>query len=246
MTRKVSLALGLVSAITALAMGQDGNRDPHPGITITVEGSYLQESIDLMIIRQQSRAETREMKLQALKHIKTAMDQGISSGEVLSALEYMALEGIVNKTVYNNRIRNNHPDIRRQAAAYLGDLGSADAHRILLKMAQAEYEPMILTEVVKSLTKTGINDHNETVRVITKRVNAFDVLLPDNLLALAALEAYETFTRQSGGTLDASTIEVIRRISEGRYHGIIRERAKEILSLLHTYSPPPRPEDLSE
>jgi hypothetical protein len=220
-------------------MGQDFDRDTNSGITITVEGSYLQESIDLMIIRQQSRAETRELKLQALKHIKTAIDQGITDGEVLSALEYLALEGIVNKTVYNNRIRNNYPDIRGQAAAYLGGIGSSDAQKILLKMARAEYEPMILIEVVKSLTKIGMNDNNETVRMITKRLNAFDVLLPDNLLALAALEAYETFAYQSNGKLDAATIQVIRRISEGRYHGIIRERAKQFLTLLHTYSPPP-------
>lgn len=151
----------------------------------------------------------------------------------------MALEGIVNKTVYNNRIRNNYPDIRGRAAAYLGGLGSPDAQQILLKMAQAEYEPMILTEVVKSLTKIGINDNNETVRMITKRLKAFDVLLPDNLLALAALEAYETFAYKDGGKLDTSTVQVIRRISEGRYHGIIRERAKQFLTLLHTYSPPP-------
>ncbi|MDR0630002.1 MAG: HEAT repeat domain-containing protein [Treponema sp.] len=239
MSRRSSLVLGLVGTIAALAMGQDFDRDTNAGITITVEGSYLQESIDLMIIRQQSRAENRELKFRALKNIKTAIDQGITDGEVLSALEYMALEGIVNKTVYNNRIRNNYPDIRGRAAAYLGGLGSPDAQQILLKMAQAEYEPMILTEVVKSLTKIGINDNNETVRMITKRLKAFDVLLPDNLLALAALEAYETFAYKDGGKLDTSTVQVIRRISEGRYHGIIRERAKQFLTLLHTYSPPP-------
>ncbi|MDR2797028.1 MAG: HEAT repeat domain-containing protein [Treponema sp.] len=244
MTRKSSLALGLMSTIAVLAMSQDFP-DTNPGITLTVEGSYLQESIDLMLIRQQSRTESREMKFQALKHIKTAIDQGITGGEVLSALEYMALEGTVNKTVYNNRIRNNYPDIRGKVAAYLGDLGSSDAQKILLKMIQAEYEPMILTEVVKSLTKLGINNNNETVRLITKRLNAFDVLLPDNLFALAALEAYETFAYQPGGKLDASTVQVIQRISEGRYHGIIRERAKELLTRLHRYSPTHRPEDIT-
>ncbi|MDR3114158.1 MAG: HEAT repeat domain-containing protein [Treponema sp.] len=246
MTRKSSIALGLVGTLAVLAMGQDGNREVNPGITLTVEGSYLQESIDLMIIRQQSRAESREMKFHALKNIRTAIDQGSTGGEVLHALEYMALEGTVNKTIYNNRIRNNYPDIRGKAAAYLGDLGSPEAYTILLKMIQAEYEPMILTEVIKSLTKIGINHTDETIRMITKRLKAFDVLVPDNLLALAALEAYETFASTDGGTLDASTVQVIRRISEGRYHGAIRERARQLLTLLHTYSPAPRPEDLSE
>ena len=86
MSRRSSLVLGLVGTIAALAMGQDFYRDTNAGITITVEGSYLQESIDLMIIRQQSRAENRELKFRALKNIKTAIDQGITDGEVLSAL----------------------------------------------------------------------------------------------------------------------------------------------------------------
>jgi hypothetical protein len=245
MIRSLPITLGLLAALAALAMGQGLDRDTDPGISIILESSYRQESVSLMIIREQSRAESREMKVLALKNIRSAIDRGITDGEVLSALEYMAMEGIVNKTLYNNRIRNNYPDIRCQAAAYLGDLGSRNAHTILLKMTQAEYEPMVLTEVLKSLTKIGINDNNETIRMINKRLHAFDVLLPDNRLALAALEAYETFASK-GGTLDAPTIQVIQDIAKGRYHGAIREQARQLLVMLHTYSQTPRPEDLSE
>ncbi|MDR2393924.1 MAG: HEAT repeat domain-containing protein [Treponema sp.] len=246
MTRTSSITLGVLATLAALAMGQELDHDIDPGIIMTVENSYRQESVNLMTIREQSRTESREMKVLALKNIRGAIDRGITTGEILKALEYMAMEGIVNKTIYNNRIRNNYPDIRCQAAAYLGDLGSLEAHKILLKMTQAEYEPMVLTEVVKSLTKIGMNDNNETVQMISKRLHAFDVLLPDNLLALAALEAYETFASKAGGTLDASTIQVIQGISTGRYHGTIRERANQLLTMLHTYSLHSRPEDLSE
>ncbi|MDR1956055.1 MAG: HEAT repeat domain-containing protein [Treponema sp.] len=248
---KPFIALGLVGITATLAQGRDRDAAMDPGITITVEGSYLQETVDFMLIRQQSRAETREMKLLALEHIRTALDQGISNGEVVSALEYMALEGIVNKIISNSRVRNNYPDIRRTAAAYLGDLGTPQAHRILLKMSQAEYEPMVLTAVVTSLTKIGITgtmgneERNEILRMITRRIQAFDVLVPDNLLALAALEAYEAFARQPGGTLDSTTVQAIERIAEGRYHGAIRERAKQILTMLRTYMPNPLPEEPS-
>jgi plasmid stability protein len=245
MSFKSFIVLGLVGTMAILVMGQDVDLTTNPGILMTVEGSYLQESVDLMIIRQQSRAADREMKIHALENIRSAMDKGITGGEVLGALEYMALEGIVNKAI-NDRIRNNYPDIRGQAAVYLGNLGNPEARKILVKMLQAEYEPMVLIEVVKSLTKIGINDHNnEMVYLITKRVNAFDVLVPDNLLALAALEAYEAFAAQSGGTLDTSTIQLIQRISEGRYHGAIRERAKQLLTKIYTYSSNPVLQDPS-
>jgi hypothetical protein len=246
MSFKSFIVLGLVGTMAVRVMGQDVDLATNPGILMTVEGSYLQESVDLMIIRQQSRAADREMKIHALENISSAIDKGITGGDVLSALEYMALEGIVNKTIYNNRIRNNYPDIRGQVAVYLGNLGNPDARKVLVKMLQAEYEPMVLIEVVKSLTKIGINDHtHEIIPMITKRVNAFDVLVPDNLLALAALEAYETFAAQPGGNLDIPTIQLIERISEGRYHGAIRERAKQLLVKIHTYSLNPGLQDTS-
>ncbi|MDR2493687.1 MAG: HEAT repeat domain-containing protein [Spirochaetaceae bacterium] len=221
----------------ALIKAQDFDFNLDKGVT--VESSYLQESVDLMLIREQSRSESRDLKLSALSNIEGAINRGVKSGEVLSALEYLALEGIVNKTAYRNRAA--YPDVRSKAALYLGVLGGPEAKRVLLKMAYAEYETIVLTQVVAALKTIGIseNDENnksqESVDAITKILYHSDLFSPDNLLALSGLEAYETFAARNNWKLDLRSVFVISQISQGRYHGTVRLRAKALLTQMRTY-----------
>lgn len=224
------LALGIVLVFPSMLRGQHFDFNLDEGIT--VEESYLQESVDLMIIREQSRAEGREMKLSALSNIKAAIGRGVKGGEVLNALEYMALDGILNKTAYKG---GDTPDIRAQVALYLGELGSPEASEVLIRLLTIEQEVMVLTEAVKSLTKIGINEKGKTVNTITKMLTRFDMFYPDNLLTLACLEAYEQFADQNGGKLSPETLLFIARVSEGAYRGAIRQRAKQLLTKLRTY-----------
>jgi hypothetical protein len=46
---------------------------------------------------------------------------------------------------------------------------------------------------------------------------------------------YEKFAAQNGWKLDSDTEEVLTRASYGRYHTIIRTRARQLLAKLHTY-----------
>ncbi|MDR1575229.1 MAG: HEAT repeat domain-containing protein, partial [Treponema sp.] len=151
---------------------------------MSVEESYLQESIELMVIRETSRADSRDQKLVALEYISEAIERGNKSEDIHQALEYLSMEGIVNKTRENGRLVNNFPDVRRQAVRYLGEIGTAEAKNTLLKICLADNEPMVLQEAIKSLGAIGMNDNDETVSTITWIVSRFDVLYPDNLLAL--------------------------------------------------------------
>jgi HEAT repeat protein len=222
----------IILAAAALVMGQStgSNRE------LSVEESYLQESIELMIIREQTRSDSRDMKLIALEYIGDAIDRGNTGEEIRSALEYLGLEGIVNQTRENGRLINNYPDIRAKAAAYLGELGTPEAKDTLIKMLLADPEPMVLTEAVKSLAKIGLNDNEETVNAISWVVTRFDVLNPDNLLALSALEAYDALAEKNGGLRDATAIRTILRIADGPYLRQIQDRARQVLANLRRYA----------
>jgi hypothetical protein len=208
--------------------GQSGNRE------LSVEQSYLQQSVELMIIREQSRAESREMKLVALEYIADAIDRGNTSDEIRASLEYLGIEGTVNRTTENGRLMNNYPDVRVRAATHLGSLGTREAQQSLLRMCLADNEPMVLTEVIKSLAKIGNNDNGQTVDTIAWVVNRFHVLNPDNLLALSAIEAFEKLA-EAGGGIGANAIETIMRIAEGPYIRAVQERARQSLDLLRQY-----------
>jgi len=236
MTLKRFLILGTIFlTASALVMGQNSSRS-RTSNEMSVEQSYLQESIELMIIREQSRAESRDMKLVALEYIGDAINRGNRGEEIRSALEYLAMEGIVNQTRENGRLVNNYPDIRTKAATYLGQLGTPEAKDTLIKMVLADNEPMVITEAIKSLAKIGLNDNEETSNAISWIVSRYDVLNPDNLLALSALDAYDKIAQANNGIKDPSAIRTIIRIAEGTYLRPVQDRAKEVLATLRKYN----------
>jgi hypothetical protein len=195
---------------------------------LSVEESYLQESVENMIIREQSRAESREMKFIALSYIGDAIDRGNKSEEVRKALEYMSLEGTLNRSRENGRLANNYPDIRRESVRYLGLLGTEEARDALLKIIYYDNEPMVLQEAIKSLGDIGMDDNGKTTSTIAWIVQKFDNTVPDNLLALSAIEAIEKLSN-GGNSLDSSAIQILMRIAEGNYNRIVQDRAKQAL-----------------
>jgi hypothetical protein len=203
---------------------------------MSVEESYLQESVENMIIREQSQAMGRDTKLVALEYINQAIRRGNTSVDVRNALEYLVLEGITNQTRENGRLINNFPDVRRQAAIYLGDIGTPEAKDTLLKVMLAETEPMVLTEAVKSLAKIGLNENEETANTIAWVVRRYNTIGPDNLLALASLEAFETLAKKGGGLKDPNTLRSIMLIANGRYIKPVQDRAQQLIFDLKKYT----------
>ncbi|GHV74053.1 hypothetical protein AGMMS49940_13550 [Spirochaetia bacterium] len=202
---------------------------------MSVEESYLQESVENAIIREQSHAVGRDTKLVALEYINQAIGHGNTGDDVRNALEYLALEGLTNQTRENGRLINNFPDVRARAAIYLGEIATPEANKTLLKVMLAEAEPMVLTEAIKSLAKIGINDNEETASTIAWVIKRFDVLNPDNLLALSALEAFEALAKKNGGLKDPNTLRTIILISTGRYIKPVQDRAAQLIFDLRQY-----------
>ena len=225
--RSFILALLVLFAISS-AWAQSSGRE------MTVEESYLLESIELMIIRETSRSDSMDQKQTALNYIGEAINRGNTGTEITQALEYLSMEGILNQSRENNRLVNNFPSIRRQAARYLGQVGTEEATECLLKICQKENEPMVLQEAVKALGDIGINNNDESVSVITWVVSRFDTLNPDNLLAIATIDAYEKFAKKNNGKLNLDAYRLLMRIEAGPYNPSVKARAKQLLADLHS------------
>jgi hypothetical protein len=202
---------------------------------MSVEESYLQESIEMMVIREATRADSRDQKMVALEYIGEAIERGNKGEDVRQALEYLSMEGLLNKTRENGRLLNNYPDVRRQAARYLGELGTPEAKTALLKLCVAENEPMVLQEAVKSLGEIGLNENEETINTIAWIVTRFDVLNPDNLLALAAVDAFAKIAEKNNGIKDLNSIRILTRISEGNYIKPVKDRARQVFNDMRKY-----------
>ena len=226
--KRFSVLLVVLLAMPLLAFWQ--------GRELTVEESYLQDTIELMIIREQSRTDSRDSKMVALEFISDALARGNRSDEIRATLEFLSLEGVMNMTRENGRVVNNFPDVRKEAAHQLGILGTPEAQTTLLRMINVDNEPMVITEAVRSLGVIGSNDNDEITRAIAWTVNRFHFNNPDNFLALSALDAFERIADANGGILtDRSALEVIFRISEGPYIRPVQERARALLNKLRRF-----------
>jgi hypothetical protein len=204
------------------------------GREMTVEESYLQESIEIMIIRETARAQSREQKLIALEYIGEAIQRGNTNDEIRQTLDFLSREGRRTVARENNRIVNNFPDVRRQSARYLGMIGTEEARQTLLEILQFENEPMVLQEAIKSLGDIGVNENNDTVSYIAWVMARFDNLNPDNIMALATIDAFEKIARKNGGITSPQAIQTLIRISEGHYVTPVKERARQLMAELRT------------
>jgi len=208
----------------------------NPGSDLSIEESYLKESIELMIIRETARAATREQKFVALEYINDAINRGSKNDDIRQTLEFLSREGRRSIAMENGRVVNNFPDVRRLSAKYLGQIGTEEARKSLLDICQFENEPMVLQEAIKSLGDIGANDNNETVVIISWAFSKFDNLNPDNLMAIATIDAFENIARQNNGINHPEAIRTLTRIAEGQYITPVKERARQLLSDLRVYN----------
>ena len=216
--KRIILLMIIVSMSAVMSFAQ---RD------MTVEESYLQESIENMIIREQSRVNNRDQKFLALELIGNAIERGNRSEEIHVTLEYLGLEGILNRSSEAGRLINNFPDVRRETARQLGVLGTPEARDILLTLIYYETEPMVLQEAVKSLGDIGLDDNGRTISTIAWIFHKFHNTVPDNLLAFATIEAIEKLA--SSGIRNQAAVELLVRIADGPYIPVVRNRAMAVL-----------------
>jgi len=229
--KRFSILVIAALAITVAATAQSNNQRRE----MTVEESYLQESIEIMIIRETARAHSREQKLIALEYVKDAIERGNTSDEIRQTLDFLSREGRRNWARENGRLVNNFPDVRRQSAKYLGQMGTEEARISLLEILQFENEPMVLQEAIKSLGDIGLNENNETVNYIAWVMNRFNSTNPDNLMALATIDAFEKIARKNNGINAPDAVRALVLISEGQYVTPVKERSRQLLAELRTY-----------
>lgn len=238
--KRVFALFAAVCVTTAVVTAQTaGSAGPAGKPELSVEESYLQESVETMVIREQSRSDSRDMKFVAIEYINDAIEAGRGGEDIQAALEYMALEGVVNKSRDGGtgRVTNNYPDVRTKACQSLGVIGGERAKETLIRVMLADPEPMVLTEAIKSLAKIGLNENDEVVNTISWVATRFDILAPDNALALSALDAYEIIAQKQGGIKDPFSIRTIVRIaSNGNYIRPVQARAQDVLGQLRKYN----------
>ena len=202
---------------------------------LTIEELFLSQDVEIQIMRSQALAADRDSKLLALQTIRGRIGSGRVSGNetaVIAVLDALAGEGVYRVVRQGGSVVNNFPDIRRQAAGLLGEIGGENAKNILLKIVADDPEPMVLSEAVYSLGRIGINDPAVTERMVAAlRRNTFRVS-PDNNFAYATLLAFEQLSTVGPGIAQPDILQALIEVISGNYIEIVKAKALDILSNL--------------
>ncbi len=228
--RALSVFLILVFAsLTQIGYSQDRE--------LTIEELYLQNA-EIRIIREQAVSQDQDMKLLALENIQEMMDSGkLSTGapEAHFVLDYLAGEGLSHQVRENRRLINYYPEVRRQAANLLGQLGGENSQLSLISVLYDDIEPMVKAEAAYALGQIGSNENNMVSQAIANVILLEEYALPDNNLAFASLLAFEKLAAANGGLNDSSAFEAIIRIAQGNYIKKVRLKAVQVLDSLRRY-----------
>ena len=226
--------LGMLFAVLPVAaMAQANSGTQSDNQEMTVEQSYLQETVEMMVIREQSQLNDRDNKMVALEYIASAINRGSKREELHTTLDYLSLEGILYVTRESGKVTNNFPDVRWQAARYLGQLGTPEAKETLIKMVNSDNDILVISEAMRALGVIGNNDNDQVSSIIAWTMDRLDGVVTDNYLALSALDAFEKIAAANGGLRDPLAYEIIMRISVNyKYVQPVRSRARSLLESL--------------
>jgi hypothetical protein len=192
---------------------------------LSIEESFLQEPIEIQIIREQGEASDRESKLLALEFIKDYLDGGNRTAAVREILRGLSLQGTLRRERTDGRLSNDYPEVRWLAAEYLSEFPRDEAGPILRTIVLNDEEPAVAVVAVRSLKKVQSYDE-DTTHSIEKSFRKFDAVRPDDQLALAILEYYAEAPDPKPRFM-TETINHIRR--SPFYQRNVRDKAQRLI-----------------
>ena len=200
----------------------------------SVESEYLND-VDGDIIMTLAESDEYDNKLVAIQYLAAALDDGNTSDAVIQALDRLAGDGLTTQNRTNGRLMNNFPEIRREACKLMAKVPTEHSKNMLISIAVADNEPMVIAAAVKSLGEIGINENDEAVDAIAFANRRNQVLNPTSSLALEVLNAFELLADSTENK--KTMIDAVARISTD-YHYVtpVRQKAYKLLKKLSSSS----------
>lgn len=237
-TKITAVLMVLLSGSPLMAQQGQSGTNPAPKGEKTVEDIYLQSSVEVQVVRSLVSEQGREQKIKALEYIANMVEANKvndKSLDVISLLDELGSEGTSKEVRVNNRLVNDFPEVRRQAAELLGAVGGEKSKEILLNMAIKDKEPMVIAEAVYSLGRIGGDNTGRIETIIASLVKSQDAVRPDNNFAYAAISALEMIGKSRSGQVRPDVFVALIQIAQGNYIRAVRTKAIKILDEFRKY-----------
>ena len=220
--------ISVLSALLLLSMPLTAQQNEQ-----TIEELYLQSAIKTQIIKAEAASPDREMKMIALSDISQMVEEGTAADnpEIVALLGDLGGEGTTNIVREQGHVLNDFPDVRREAARILGELGTEGAARELNSMLLTDPEPMVMSEAILAISNIEVEDKQARNRSMAAAIYRQTAINKDNNFAYTFLQSVENVSSREGGISDPMVFEEIAKIADARqgYNRVVRERAFKLL-----------------
>ena len=197
----------------------------------TIEQLYLQNAIKTQIIKTEASSLDREIKMVALESIEEMINANEANPEIAAILRELSGEGVTSVIREEGVVINDFPEIRRESARLLGELGTQEAADSLQTILLTDTEPMVLSEAVISISKIDVQDTVMRDRALVEIIYRQSAVNKDNNFAIAYLEAVENIIVREGKIGNIAIIEEVAKLADARqgYINKVRQRAFKLL-----------------
>lgn len=234
LSKKFMISLIMISAcaFTFAQTTKVQSTDTVEEVETSVESDYLNDMI-AETISAMAKSEDLATKIEALDYLKNAVESGNTSPAIIDTIDQLAGEGITKQTRENGRLKNNFPQVRREACLILGKVPTVHSKNTLVQIAKEDLEPMVGAAAVQALGNIAkdIDCVDEAVNAISFFQKHNMYMNPTSSFAMEVLFAYEKLIDSSSPALKRQIIEDVADIySNPNYHnGLVELKAREML-----------------
>ncbi|OQX28683.1 MAG: hypothetical protein B0D92_07650 [Spirochaeta sp. LUC14_002_19_P3] len=222
--RVVSLSVIIFSIVLNLAAQEKEQ---------TIEQLYLQSAIKTQIIKAEAVSLDRDLKKIALEGIEEMIKEGSAADnpDIVEILGSLSGEGVTTIIREEGLVVNDYPEIRREAARLLGQLGTQEAADKLQTILLTDPEPMVMSEAVLAISLISVTDTASRDRALSESIYRQTAVKKDNNFAIAYIEAVEKIIAREKSIGSLTIIEEVTKIADARqgYLTKVQQRALQLL-----------------
>ena len=221
--------------LSSLPWPQAGHDAMHTGRTeaVSVDNrSLLEEDPDYLYLQGLLGAGGRDGVQLFLSEVRSRLASRTLGGSRWYAardLEGVVGYGLLTQVRQNQKLVNDFPDLRAQAADLLARIGSTASRTALLRAVSAEPDPLALSAEVHALGALASDGDGASVRTIVRAFTHRPGGPPDNRLAAAVVGALGRIARYEGSLGDSDAISALIAVASGDYDLSVRAAAASIL-----------------
>jgi hypothetical protein len=226
----------LAAVRTAPAWPQAGHDARHSGRTdaaaLKDNDALLAQNSDYLYLKALSGTPGREgiqLLLADVGRRVSSRSLDKSTYYAVRMLESVVGTGLTNRSLQNQKLVNDFPDLRAAAAGLLAGVGSTVSRAALLDAVNAETDGVALAAEIDALGAIASDGDGAALRAIVRAFNRRAGQPPDNRVASAVVGAVGRIALYSGTFGEPSAVAALLAISRGSYDPAVKSEAQALL-----------------